>query len=284
LYLEVFCGVIVVLIAILKRLFVNRNDKQIIEVSNNDNSQINSKAGGSVPVVEEVTYECSDEHEIEKNWENQYIQSQAMSTKKPIFKKWWFWLIIAVAVITVVIGVIGASTTRDRFSISNSKTKTTSVKVGEIIVDYPQDWTLENQENQIFSLKFGKNTNSSFIIQQFNSYELSNTAFGLQSFYAGMFGSIPNSGDIKISKFTSAKFVVGLKGEYSRVLNGEHVQFQDIVFVYDNYLYAVGFGIDEEDVHNFQNEIDAVFDSVATANGEKVPLIGDIDPNFDYFK
>jgi cell division protein FtsB len=101
LYLEVFCGVIVVLIAILKRLFVNRNDKQIIEVSNNDNSQTSSiTSASSVPVVEEVTvdystYQGTDEQEI-----STVVEKDVVKRKNIIV------IIIAVAIIAVIASVV----------------------------------------------------------------------------------------------------------------------------------------------------------------------------------
>ncbi len=76
------------------------------------------------PAVQKVENVQSSEANNIQEKENQLTQSLTNNKKKPIYKNWWFWVIIVVAVI--IIGIIGNASKN-----SNSKTSNTSTSVTE---------------------------------------------------------------------------------------------------------------------------------------------------------
>ena len=63
-------------------------------------------------------------------------ETSAVKVKKPIYKKWWFWLIIGVVILAIIVSMVsGTSDNKDNSNNTNNGVETRTYSVGEVF-DY----------------------------------------------------------------------------------------------------------------------------------------------------
>jgi hypothetical protein len=166
-------------------------------------------------------------------------------------------------------------------------TRLTPAQIGEVIFSYPSDWEEREIESTSTSQRyfyFGAEKKS-FLMAYAQDIDALNEPDGLQLLIRAMLASetFTNPSEIRVVKFSNVHAFEGLEYSYFASYDDLLVELHGVVSVYDHKAYGLMFALLSNDVNVFDEAVKGVTDSISTADGEANPLIGELDPAFDYF-